>query len=426
MNVLKNFEIRSWHVLAAITCLVIYMYAFNVPPKTNGEELLFWGYMHIFLHGTSIAIYFMKSTRKSSYPFIAYFNFFQLIGFGVPVFLISRTKFLFAILSVESLEYSFYAYTIIYSVFWIFSLFLFRRLRPFQAISQISIRRLNIVLSGFLVLIIADYLKIVPSLNQLVSLVKNVYIGLSLLLIFQQKMRTWAKVAFFIIMVVEILNRAVSGLISDVAFLLLFIIVVFNICSIRLTYLLPLIIPFLLFYSAFSKVKFIYRDKVWYSKRDFSTKDKLSLIYDLSQTSSQKTRKLDRQGKDNFFHRYSYPSAIFARVLRRTPAMVPYWNGTTYVSFFTKFIPRALWADKPKETLFHDFGVKYGIIRESDKVTAINTPILVEMFINFGLTGLFIGSALFGILLLFIDRYFCSNIIGIENKIIMPVLHFHY
>ena len=424
MSVKKNFEIRSWHIFAFITVLILYFYIFNVPPKTNGEDLLFWGYMHIFLHGTSLALYFLKNNRKSSYPFIAYFSFFQLIGFGIPVFVISKTKFLFSFLTIESLEYSFYAYLILYGAYWFFSRFLFRHIRPFQAVKTISLQRIHNVLFFFLMMIIIDYVKLIPALGQLTIIIKNVYIGLSLMLIFQHKLSAWGKIAIVSIVIIEIVSRAVSGLIAEVAYLLLFIVIVMNICSIKLTYLLPIMIPFMLFYTAFSKIKSTYREKVWFGKKAFTLSEKVNLIYDLSHKSSLGTKKSDSQGNNNFFHRYSYPSSIFARVLQRTPSIVPYWEGETYLSLFTKFIPRALWPDKPKETLGHDFGVRYGILAKSDKVTSINTPILVEMFINFGFQGLYIGCGLFGILLLFIDRYFCSNAISIENKIINSSITF--
>lgn len=420
----KNIEVKSWHMAVLLILLLGYFYFFNVPPISNSDELLFWGYMHLLLHGFSMILYFRKGNLKSGYPFIALFSFFQLIAFGVPVFVINKSKFLFANVSVDSFEYFFYAYLLFYLTYWFSSLTLFRNIRPFQSMNQVPVKTVRVVLFFFLLLILLNYSKLLPVLSQFAGLIKYVYIGLSLLLIFRKQSKGWEKTVFITVLIIELLSRAVSGLIAEVGFLLLFIVVVMYICSIRMVYLLALIIPFLFFYSAFSKVKGTYRQKVWFSKKGFTLNEKLLLIYDLTQKADQSTKKPDKEGGDNFFLRYSYPSSIFTRVLKRTPAVVPFWEGETYVPLLTKFIPRVLWPDKPKENLGHDFGVRYGIIRESDKVTSINTPVMVEMYVNYGIMGLYLGCAMLGVVFLFIDRYFNSNSISVENKIVNSSITF--
>jgi hypothetical protein len=89
---------------------------------------------------------------------------------------------------------------------------------------------------------------------------------------------------------------------------------------------------------------------------------------------------------------------LLAFVMEQSPSPVPYWGGETYKSLLTKFIPRILWPDKPKETLSHDFGHRYSLLNENDHSTAMNLPWLVELWVNFGLAGLVIGMLLYGAL----------------------------
>jgi hypothetical protein len=163
---------------------------------------------------------------------------------------------------------------------------------------------------------------------------------------------------------------------------------------------------------------------VWFGKKKMSINEKIFIIYELTQKEGKVQKREDKEGKDNFFHRYSYPSSIFSRVLKRTPSLVPFWGGETYLPMFTKFIPRILWPGKPIENLGHDFGVRYGLLRQSDKITSINTPVIVEMYVNFGLNGLYIGCAFLGMIFLFIDRYLNSNLISLENKIVNSSITF--
>jgi hypothetical protein len=93
---------------------------------------------------------------------------------------------------------------------------------------------------------------------------------------------------------------------------------------------------------------------------------------------------------------------MFADVIRRTPAEVPYWKGQTYYSLIGAAVPRFLWPDKPTKGLGQAFGHRYRYIDPTNLSTAINLPILIEFYVNFGATAVFVGmlivGALYGIL----------------------------
>jgi hypothetical protein len=96
--------------------------------------------------------------------------------------------------------------------------------------------------------------------------------------------------------------------------------------------------------------------------------------------------------------------SAFAHVIARTPASVPYWGGTTYETFFTSWIPRAFWPNKPQKTLGQDYGHRYRFIAPWDTDTSINLEQTVEMYANFGLEGVIAGMLVMGILYRFCYR----------------------
>ena len=88
---------------------------------------------------------------------------------------------------------------------------------------------------------------------------------------------------------------------------------------------------------------------------------------------------------------------VFAEVIGDTPRVVPYWDGATYRPLPFKPIPRFLMPDKPEEDSGQTFGHRYGFISNENINTSINLPQIVELYANFGLLGVIIGSFLFGV-----------------------------
>lgn len=87
----------------------------------------------------------------------------------------------------------------------------------------------------------------------------------------------------------------------------------------------------------------------------------------------------------------------FSRIVELTPEYVPYWGGHTYSMFFSSFIPRFLYPGKPPKTLGQDFGHRYELLEPDDLTTSYNLPVLIEMYVNFGLTGILTGMFLLGL-----------------------------
>jgi len=88
---------------------------------------------------------------------------------------------------------------------------------------------------------------------------------------------------------------------------------------------------------------------------------------------------------------------ILTHLMETTPAIIPYWNGETYLSLLWTFVPRFLYPDKPTKLLGQEFGHRYELLHEEDTGTSFNLPHQVlEMYINFGIPGVLIGMTLIG------------------------------
>jgi hypothetical protein len=77
---------------------------------------------------------------------------------------------------------------------------------------------------------------------------------------------------------------------------------------------------------------------------------------------------------------------VTAAVIADTP-IVGFKEGQTYLPLLTKWIPRAIWPEKPREDLGNGWARDYGYLDKDDDVTSFNLPWLPEMYMNFGWAG---------------------------------------
>jgi hypothetical protein len=81
------------------------------------------------------------------------------------------------------------------------------------------------------------------------------------------------------------------------------------------------------------------------------------------------------------------------------PSTYPYWNKKSYTELPFVLVPRILDPYKPTFGLANEFGHKYGLISPNDFSTAVDTPLQVEAWANFGPEGLIGIAILLGCLL---------------------------
>lgn len=148
-----------------------------------------------------------------------------------------------------------------------------------------------------------------------------------------------------------------------------------------------------------------YRKIVWYQEQGGGIMQRTQLFFELLQ------QRITTDGVDGAitqgFETTAGRSAnldLLADVIRRTPDEIPYWGGTTYLSLVGAFVPRFLWPDKPTKELGQAFGHRYGYVGVNDTGTAVNLPILVEFYLNFGMIGVVIGMAVVGLIYRLVER----------------------
>ena len=113
--------------------------------------------------------------------------------------------------------------------------------------------------------------------------------------------------------------------------------------------------------------------------------------------------------RSTYTEAYAAPSFIersalkptFERFVQETGGKVEYQNGYTMWLFFTGFVPRMIWPDKPDSSVGqlvnHEFHVS------DDEKTYISSTHLGELYWNFGWPGVVLGMLALGFLLGFIN-----------------------
>ena len=81
-----------------------------------------------------------------------------------------------------------------------------------------------------------------------------------------------------------------------------------------------------------------------------------------------------------------------AGMVSTVPAQFPYLDGTSYWQTVVFPIPRALWPGKPQDALVL-------LTRKFDNDSGLAVPEFAEMYVNFGLPGVILGSLLLGALI---------------------------
>ena len=90
--------------------------------------------------------------------------------------------------------------------------------------------------------------------------------------------------------------------------------------------------------------------------------------------------------------------AYVANAVEAVPDRVAYAKGYPWRSMVVSFVPRALWEDKPdiRRIYTSEWGVRFGYIDPSEhRLVALNLPLVVDGYWNFGAAGvLFVGLVL--------------------------------
>lgn len=399
---------------------------YNHPIEVD-DDLQFWSLAHLILHASPIYFYIKNFYRqKINFPFVETLAAFNILHFGLPVFFIKVGDFQLGKLNVNALEVSFYAYLLFYATYYIFQKNW--RIKPIEIIPKnTSAKRLKFYAYMMFTAYLLSKITSESTFTHLGNIGIYIYVGLMINLWRDRQLKIQDKIIFIPCILYDLLDRAVGGLIAPLALMVFFISLCIILSNSSRLFIVIGVILFVWFYNTFSDVKSTFRTKVWYESNDYTIFDKIALIQDLASEKKKENsvEYIDNyKGKEQFLWRYSYQLSALSMVMIKTPTTVPYWDGTTYLPLFSKFIPRVIWEDKPEENMGYRFGVTYGVIRASNTRTSINTPILSELYINFGLTGIYLGSVLLGILYAWLTLLFNSKMVSYSSKVIGMALIF--
>lgn len=382
-------------------------------------EFRFWSLAHLLLN--SIIIYYLifVQRQKEGFPFIPLIALFNIIQYALPVYYIKREDFQLGILQVEGLSYSFYCFACFFLMYFLLGRSKLKTPKV-VIVPIVNLLQIKVVAYIFLIIIILSKLTNESALSQLAITGLYFYIGVNIFLFAKKRLLIVEQILLIVVIVSEVIVRSLSGLIAPMAMVLFFLVLSFIRAKVKVGYFVLPLIFFLWFYSSFSGVKATYREMVWLSGTDYSLTDRVQLINDLikeKEFSTVETIEDSYKGKESALWRFSYQPSALSYVSQKTPSEIPYWGGETYIPLFSKFIPRFIWSDKPSEGLGNLFGQRYGILRSTDLYTSMNTPIVTELYVNFGLYAIFIGGFILGALFYFLNSWFNIESSNIYNDI---------
>jgi oligosaccharide repeat unit polymerase len=110
-----------------------------------------------------------------------------------------------------------------------------------------------------------------------------------------------------------------------------------------------------------------------------------------------------------------------AHIIRYVDRDFELLNGEMFSAFFTRFVPRALWPDKPIGMGRQVADVLYGDFQNRAGSSGVNVTFLGELYWNFYIPGVAIGMLIFGIYIRTIYEYLRRSPINPWSVVIFGV-----
>lgn len=151
----------------------------------------------------------------------------------------------------------------------------------------------------------------------------------------------------------------------------------------------------------FNPAKMEYRRRVWTATHEVSLTDRAGIWAEAVENTWGGDRPDMEANLDATRKRLS-EIAFVAQVFDWVPHYVPHSGFVRWKMILYSYVPRAIWPDKPLLTRFFnaDYALTFGLqTAEGVETTAINIPLVTEAYWTFGWVGVFLASALVGMLL---------------------------
>ena len=389
------------YFLLNITATYYFIFIYNL---NSGAELNLL--LAFYIHSTALllSINLLKILRL---PFSLPFSLFGIVTYVFSPALTDFKLFQLGVFESNVLFQFNLGFLLFYSIYFMITYGRQHNKKKVSFYYNLNLERLHLLLfSLYLLQIFVDF-----SINGIDEIIKLYAIGIFFYGFIKNKNGWFQNLILICILVYEVITTIIGGLIFPLVYLGIFIVTItyiFGHFNKRVLFVGSLTLVLLVSFSVvFTPVKMQFRSADLTGK---GTIERLIFAYDLILERNQTTGKTEDEDYRNTLWRLSYPLSALSMVEKKTPAIVPFWDGESYTNLVYKFIPRFIWKDKPKENSGQEFGHRYFILDDTDKSTSMNTPLLAEAYMNYGYFG--IVTILFFMALLMSNFSFSGNFIG--------------
>ena len=259
--------------------------------------------------------------------------------------------------------------------------------------------------------------EVIPAISQLNSVFTFLLLSFNFFaVIYYKELKIYNKILLLLPIIFILIFKLLEGSYAAPISGLIYLYIIFFLIKKKLA-LLPILAIVIIFFSIHT-FKNEFRANTWrIITKDDGIVEKLDVFKDIYKANyyyffnfknqENKLKMLKEKNLQRIFH--SAESLVV--VTRLSPEEVPYWKGESYKILASKIIPRIFWEDKPSDLLGNAFGKRYGILKDEDKVTSWNMPVLNEFYVNYGIKGVIIGMFVLGIFYRFLTIY-----LSIRNK----------
>lgn len=410
----RYFTMLRWFLIFALVAASSYLLADR--PEWLEIDKAFMALAIIWL-GFLPSLQYLLDRNRPPMPFFPLVGIFYATSFGLPMFAskqelaegwslanVSFTELVLVLLGVAGMTIAFFASK---SSLW-------KKVSPIRLPSPLPPGKLQsllwLLLCSHLVYLYVPSIRAIPSIGQLLEPIGYIAYGMFYIISSRGKLPAIQTcIVFGIGVPLEIIPRFATGSLAPTMLLGLFMIIVIWYEHKRIPVIFISIT--LIFLLIFNSVKHEYRRLVWFENKYTGTTpiEKVQLFIELAiqhyqnpRVSSENESSLD-SSTGSVVGRTAH-IVLFSKVVKDTPSKVPYWDGQTYSYLLTSYVPRALWPDKPVQSVGNNFGRRYNYLGKNDFSTALNLPWIVEMYANFGALGVLAGMPLVGLLLAFIEK----------------------
>jgi hypothetical protein len=376
---------NKYFILALVNSIFIYyVYFINNTNIDSGGRFV----ISFFIHSLALTIG-IGLLEFQKLPFVIPFAVFNVVSYAVSPMVIDFKAFQLNVFEPSNLDLFNQGFLVFYVTYFFI---VFYRINTKKAATQnMNLNFPHIQLVLFVVYILTFFL---PDLFLFLHTYStNWLLGTLVCGFFFKKNSNVSTFLMLYVLSFEIINIILSGLIYPLFFFLFFLVltlIVFNIkFKSSFIFVLPILLSGFLFASIFSKIKMRYRNV---DLTNLSIVDKVNVINELTTESNIENENTE----NNIFWRLTYPLSGLSLVRNKTPSIVPFLNGESYMPVISKFIPRFLWYNKPREAMGQFFGHRYDILANDNLTTSMNCPMVAESYMNFGMIGFwffFIGYA---------------------------------